>query len=305
MAKKLTVEVDAETSKAKRKIQGLAESGGSSGPGGPPSPVTPAAAGAAKSLDRLGKSASEGSANLRAMTKVFGGMAVRMATSYAAQRMEEGSAGRVAVDAGGAAVAGALQGSVAGPLGALAGAVMGLTQSLMEASAQEAARKNALQDVNMANREQLETLLKAEQRTEKFKATLDALTNAEDGGVRRMEARALLDEKRRALALNADELTGQSGKFDGDDKKFRAALAERSTLKSEIAQLESLLDRKDPKKPAGGPSMSFSALDSLSRVGGNFAGGDQGFRDLQRVNEKQVAILEKIEAKTGKGAGKF
>lgn len=49
----------------------------------------------------------------------------------------------------------------------------------------------------------------------------------------------------------------------------------------------------------------MDALDSLARVGGNFAGSDQGFRDLQRVNEKQVALLEKIEAKTGKGAGKF
>ena len=85
MAKKLTVEVDAETTKAKRKIQELADAGGSSSPGGPSSPVPPAADRTAKALNQLSKSATDGSANLRSMTKVFGGMAIRMATNYAAQ----------------------------------------------------------------------------------------------------------------------------------------------------------------------------------------------------------------------------
>ena len=73
-------------------------------------------------------------------------------------------------------------------------------------------------------------------------------------------------------------------------------------------QLEALLrkaeaEAKKPSTPEARASMD--ALDSLARVGGNFAGSDAGFRDLQRVNEKQVALLEKIEAKTGKGSGTF
>ena len=73
-------------------------------------------------------------------------------------------------------------------------------------------------------------------------------------------------------------------------------------------QLEALLRKAEAEasKPSTPEARaSIEALDALSRIGGNFAGSDHGFRDLQRVNEKQVALLEKIEAKTGKGAGTF
>ncbi|MBQ3809174.1 MAG: hypothetical protein II840_14600, partial [Kiritimatiellae bacterium] len=84
---------------------------------------------------------------------------------------------------------------------------------------------------------------------------------------------------------------------------------ERASLAANRArqgQLAALLERLESKKASAPEARaSIDALDSLARVGGNFAGSEQGFRDLQRVNEKQVALLEKIEAKTGKGAGTF
>ena len=308
MPKKVTVKVEADTTEAKRKLEELAETGGSSAGadavGGAARRAARELDGAASSAGKLSRTATEGVSNLRAMTKVFGGMAVRMATSYAASNMAEGSAGRTAIDVGGSAVAGALAGSVAGPVGALVGGVMGLTQALTEASAAERERRESLYAVNAANREQLETLLKAEERTEKFHDAIKALTNAEDGAIRRADAHAMLDERRAALARNADDLTGQSAKFQGDDKAFRAAMAERATLKGEISQLESLLERQDPGARTES-RVSMAALDALARVGGTFGSGDQGFHDLQRLGEKQVALLEKIEAKTGKRAATF
>lgn len=304
MAKKLTVEVDAETTKAKRKLRKLAQSGGS--PAGADA-VGTSAKNAARGLDnaasaanKLSKATTEGSANLRAMTKVFGGMAVRMAASYAAQSMPEGSRERVAMDAGGAAIAGALQGSVAGPIGALAGGLMGLTQALMAANAEERARKEAVYATNAANREQLETMLKAEQRTEKFKESLRALTEIEDAGERNAKIRAALEGKQADLSKNADILTGHSSKFQGDDKAFRAAMSERSALMGEISQLAALLDRKDTK-PADFRA-SMSALDSLSRIGGNFGGGDVG-RDQLNVQREMAATLKSIDQKAANGGG--
>lgn len=339
MAKKITVEVDADTTKAKRKLQELAESVGSSAGAGAAgasakgvardlataasaakkiaesmdkqSEATQAASSlskeqaahlttAANAAKKLADSTYQGNANLRAMTKVFGGMAIRMAASYAAQSMPEGSTERIAVDAGGAALAGALQGSVAGPIGALAGGLMGLTQALMNATAEEKARKEAIYATNAANREQLEAMLAAEQRTEKFKDSLKALTEIEDAGERNAKIRAALEGKQADLSKNADILTGHSSKFQGDDAKFRATMSERSALKGEISQLAALLDRKDTK-PADFRA-SMSALDSLSRIGGNFGGGDVG-RDQLNVQREMAATLKSLDQKSSNGGG--
>ena len=95
------------------------------------------------------------------------------------------------------------------------------------------------------------------------------------------------------------------------DEKYTAAGDYQRNLdyvRGQQKQLEALLRRaeEESKKPAAPEARaSIAALDSLARIGGSFAGSDGGFRDLQRVNEKQVALLEKIDAKIGKGAGVF
>ena len=149
MPKKVTVEVDAETTKAKRKLRELAQSGGSSAGA---DAVGTSAKNAARGLDnaasaanKLSKATAEGSANIRAMTKVFGGMAIRMATSYAASNMEEGP-GQMAVKGLGEVAGGAIAGAAFGPLGALAGGLMGLTSALMEASQAEKERQQRIAD---------------------------------------------------------------------------------------------------------------------------------------------------------------
>ena len=153
MAKKLTVEVDAETSKAKRKVKELQQTGADQVSG----TVAPAADRAAKSLDKasasvdkLSDSTKAGSANIQAMVKTFGGMALRMAASYASNQMEDGSTGQMLVKGAGDVASGAMMGSVFGPLGAVAGGLMGLTSAILDATAAEKARIDA---VNSAKRD--------------------------------------------------------------------------------------------------------------------------------------------------------
>ena len=315
MAKKLTVEVDAETTKAKRKIQELAETGGSSAGA---DAVGGAAQRAARSLDnaagaanRLSKSTTEGSAQLRSMVKVFGGMAIRMGASYAASNMEAGSKGQMAVKGLGDVAGGAITGAAFGPLGAVAGGLMGLTSALMEATQAEkdrvAAAKSARADFDKGEREYAEA--------KEWEAKLKGLSKI-DKGFSDYAGRISLVNDELSKLRDEESYTVRSIKFHIANSKRKpdmmaTANEERSSLAANRArqgQLVALLERLETEsKKASKPEAraSMDALDSLARVGGNFAGSDAGFRDLQRVNEKQVALLEKIEAKTGKGSGTF
>lgn len=309
MAKKLTVEVDAETTKAKRKIQELAETGGSAAGA---DAVGGAAQRAARSLDnaagaanRLSKSTTEGSAQLRSMVKVFGGMAIRMGASYAAQNMEAGSKGQMAVKGLGDVAGGAIAGAAFGPLGAVAGGLMGLTSALMEAAQAEKDRQQRIADATF-------DYLKSEQdyRSNKnFAEKLKGLSAIDKGFTdfagRITEINSVLEHYQdvEESLKNKIESFIKNGELDKANME-RGYLAENRSRQDRLVTLRERFE-DEMKKPTPEARASLSALDSLARVGGNFAGSDAGFRDLQRVNEKQVAILEKIEAKTGKGSGTF
>lgn len=340
MAKKLTVEVDADTTKAKRKIQELAHLADSPDGGTAAKNVARdlnSAATAAKKIaeamdkqstaaenagslskaqadhlatasnaaKKLAYSTYEGNANLRAMTKVFGGMAIRMATNYAAQNMEPGSAGQMAVKAGGEVFGGALAGAAFGPLGAVAGGLMGLTSALMEASQAEKERAKAIEDASKDYRKSEHDYRSSKAWSEELKGLSKVETGFTDFAGRIEKVNELLEHYKQVEG----ELQGKIESFIKGGKLAEANM-ERGYLSSNRSrqeQLESLRERlvEMSKKTPPEARASMDALDSLARVGGNFAGSDAGFRDLQRVNEKQVAILEKIEAKTGKGSGTF
>lgn len=306
MAKKLTVEVDAETTKAKRKIQELAETGGSSA-GADASPAIDKAAralsGAAEKTSRsFGKldEASQGmNRQMISVTRAFAGMATGLAMSYASRYFAEGSTGRNAMDYGGAIIAGASSGAMAGmalgPQGAAVGAVVGGTVG----AAKTYLDKEGEMESRLADFEKSERIfagisawqtklreLSEQMNTEEIKTILANLKNTEQTFKTR----------------TVEAIKGERYQEAADYQRNLGDVRQRQQ------QLEALLrkaeaEAKKPSTPEARASMD--ALDSLARVGGNFAGGEQGFRDLQRVNEKQVAILEKIEAKTGKGAGKF
>ena len=306
MAKKLTVEVDAETTKAKRKIQELAETGGSSA-GADASPAIDKAAralsGAAEKTSRsFGKldEASQGmNRQMISVTRAFAGMATGLAMSYASRYFEEGSTGRNAMEYGGAMLAGGSSGAMAGVAFGPVGAAIGAAGGAAIAAGKTYLDKESEMESRLADFEKSERIfegisawqtklreLSEQMNTEEIKTILANLKNTEQ------------TFKSRAVEAIKGERYQEASDYQRN----------LGDVRQKQQQLEALLRKAEAeaKKPSAPETRaSIDALDSLARVGGNFAGGEQGFRDLQRVNEKQVAILEKIEAKTGKGAGKF
>ena len=219
--------------------------------------------------------------------------------SYALRYFAEGSTGRNAMEYGGATLTGASSGAMAGmalgPWGAAAGAAVGGAVG----AAKTYLDKEGEMESRLADFEKSERIfagisawqaklreLSEQMNTEEIKTILANLKNTEQTFKTR----------------TVEAIKGERYQEAADYQRNLGDIRQRQQ------QLEALLrkaeaEAKKPSTPEARASMD--ALDSLARVGGNFAGSDAGFRDLQRVNEKQVALLEKIEAKTGKGAGTF
>ena len=309
MAKKLTVEVEAETTKARRKLQELAQTGGS--PAGADT-VGSAAKNAARGLDnaanaanKLSKATAEGSANLRAMTKVFGGMAIRMATGYAASNMEQGSTGQMAVKGLGEVAGGAIAGAAFGPVGALAGGLMGLTSALMEASQAEKERQQRIADATFDYEKSEHDYRSSKDFAEQLKGLTEVDKGFTDFSGRVQQINDVLKHYQEVEETLKSKIEGfiKSGDLEKANMERGYLSSNRSRQDQLVAARERLEKMAENHKPE--ERVSTAALDSLAKIGGNFAGSESGFRNLQRVNEKQVALLEKIEAKTGKGAGTF
>ena len=310
--RKLSVELDVETSKAKQKIKTLGESAGSANLAGSADKAAKALDSTAASANKLTQASKMSAERLRSVATTFGGLGIRMATAYAASNMQEGSAGQTAVQVGGGAIAGALQGAVAGPLGALAGGIMGLTTELISANAKareaERARRDAIIATCDANREQLEALWAAEERTSKFKDTLKALGNIEDENTRKAEILKLIEEKKRDIDHKDSELMGATNHFGGGKDggvKFKKLIGERQTLTGELEQLKSLIEGFDkPKENAPAFRVSETATDALSRIGGNF-GGERIDEQMLDTAIKTLESMKNIEKNSKKGGSSW
>ena len=306
--RKLNVELDIETSKAKQKIKTLGEDAGSAYLAGSADRAAKALDSTASSANKLTQASKMSAERLRSIATAFGGLGIRMATAYAASNMQEGSAGQTAVQVGGGAIAGALQGAVAGPLGALAGGIMGLTTELISANAKareaERARREAIIATCDANREQLEALWAAEERTHKFKEAIKELTSVEDISERKTRIQAEIEKKEKEVRAKDSDLMGATDHFWGGKdggEKFKKLMGERQSLTGELEQLRNLLEAADGDKKQG-PAfrVSETATDALTRIGGNFGGGDVN-KEILDTAIKSLETLSNIEKNTKKG----
>ena len=344
MAKKLTVEVDAETTKAKRKLQELADSGGSTAGA---DAVASAANRAAKELGNvaknaksLGTEATNSSASLKTMIRSFAGIGAGMAAGYAANYMAPGvgktSMGYLSAMAIGAAT-GAQLGSYIPGVGMVVGAGIGAAagagkqwldngKSEKDWFSQYAAGEQTLKEARtwadlFSELTSVKSNFKGLDGLDELKAQLESVQAASE------RTSKTIEELKKAEAAFVEDIAklgpDKNGDFADDgltaDKRIQMATEAANGLaltrqklsqteganKRFASMIEALEDRIEEFKTAPEARASIEAMDALSRVGGNFAGSDSGFRDLQRINEKQVAILEKIEYKTGKGAGRF
>lgn len=263
MAKKLKVEVDIETEKAKQKLRrDLGSSVEGSSVGAEISDKT------AKSLKKLGDEADKTGVNMTRVVRAFSGIAVGMAAKYAANNMEEGAA-RTAVGYAGSMLQGASMGAmVAGPWGAAAGAALGAGQQWLE---NDGAQKKMSSDFEKA--EQIYKYAK------EWNEKLRSLTEVMDPKALE-EIISNLKAREEELASHVRENIS-AGKLEAATESQRA-LAE---VRQRLSQAENLQHNYEKK---GAPREGMGATDAISRIGGGFTLGT----DVNIQREMKMGIMD-------------
>ena len=283
--KKLTIEVDAKTDKAKRKIEAMGGESSIDGQAGL-GQLSKSLDKAAKAADRFDGDIGKASSSMTKMVRGFAGMGVGLAASYAAGHMQQGAA-RNAVEYGASAIQGASAGfMMGGPWGAVAGGAIGLAKTYLDKDAEQSAYTKAFDE--------------AEQRYSSAKAwreKFSSLTSL-DGQAGLDQLKAELAKYREAESKIKDSVSAfaEKGEYDNANHQ-RESLAEnrsrQNQLEAAISALEKTIEKEIPHRTGG-------AADALTRIGGMGAGGT--VEDMSRLASEQLDVLKRIEQKTGAAA---
>lgn len=287
--KKLKVELELETAKAKKKLDDMADTGGG-GPSGP-SPVDDAARKTAREIKSLGEETGKCQVNMRGAVKAFAGMGVGMAMNYAANYLPQGSTTRNAVEYGAGAIQGASMGMMFGPLGAALGAAGGLAKTYLDKQGEQ---KQYTKDWQKSEHDYANNKAFADFMSSLTKVGDGALTHAE----KLKRAQDELDRYREVEKKQVEDIGKmiKSGRYDD-------ATAQRGYLAVNRARqdaLENYIQSMEDKKNDG-VRASMSSVDALSRLDGDFTGGGGRGDDLVRIAREEVDILKSIDRKTGGG----
>ena len=287
MAKKLKVELDVDTSKAKHKVQqdlaGSVEAA-ASGPAGAALPT--------RELKDLGQSARDAGMHLSRSGRMFAGLATGLARSATA-----GGGGSPAANAAingiSSVAAGAAMGGLPGAIGA---AVVSAISGLLDADVARSAKMESDAKVKSDNLDSMKAWEEARKRTLEFKETLESLNNVETDLTDRQ--RMLADEIRKREEADA-QLAKEMIRESGDASAFQRAAAKRQTNAAELDRLRDM--SKELGKSTPSAREGFNAPDALSRVGGGFAGQSYMTDRAQRTFDEQLAALKSIDSKTKAG----
>ena len=285
--KKLKVEVELETAKAKRQLGNMAETGG--GASGP-SPVDDAAKKTAQEIKALGEETGKCQVNMKSAVKAFAGMGVGMAMNYAANYLPQGSTSRQAVEYGAGAIQGASMGMMFGPWGAALGAAGGLAKTYLD---KQGERKQYTKEWNRA-----ESDYRSGQEWADFMDSINNQTHVKTSYAERIQkANEALKKYQEVEKKQVDAI----GKMI-EAGRYEDATAQRGYLAGNRARQKALRDAIFSMEEASkndGTRVSTSALDSLSKIGGAFTGEGGRGDDMLRVEREQVEILKSIDRKTG------
>lgn len=285
--KKLKVELDVETSGAKRKVKRDLESvGGGASPAAGPS----SAEGASRSIRNLGEAAKETQVNLKSAGKAFTGMALGLAASYAANNVSNPTA-KMGLEYAGSAVSGAAAGAmVGGPIGAAIGGLGGLLKTFLD---REGERKQMSKDFELSE--------------ERYAATQRDISRFRDlTETRRGGGTADQIPQLREIMTNFRNSADQLAKAYREELQKAAPDKERlSALQTNIAYarqmgdkyesaIESIEDRRNNDR-AG-----FSATDALQKIGGG-SGEAGGVSRMIRLQEDGNRLLKDIANNTKTG----
>ena len=310
--KKLSVELELETAKAKRQARDLADSietpsapaEAASRAGGAGASVGSAADKLARSLNQTADASESLNKRTLGLIKGFTGLGMGLAMSYASSHLSQGSAVRTALEYAGAAVtgasSGAMMGSVAGPPGAIAGGIVGGVVGLAKTGLDKSDEKSAaLRSFNKAEHDYKEN--------KEFADFLRSLTKVESGmtdfSQRIREIDGELEHYRKVESGMTENIRGMI-----DRGEYENAGMQQEYLGVNRARQEQLLRTREAfsamqEKASRSPDIrtSTTAVDALARIGGDFAGSDYT-RELVRKSEEQVSELKKIAANTAPGA---
>ena len=324
MAKKLKVELDVETSKAKSKV--AKDLGGAvdgvGGGGGAASSTSSSAARLEKALSRaakgaedFGKESTKTSVNLSNAFKSLAGFGAGMAINWAAHLMPEGS-GRNYVEKAGSAVQGASAG-----LGAAeflpGGNYVKLGAAALGGIAGYAA-KDAEQE--KAKKDQLDSISDAKSQFEQAKAWRDKmremtempahfgaaenldLLNKQLEAVKAMSANAAkeienLEKKEAALKAQAEKAANESKLEESAKKQQEMARVQGQIMQAEAAMhnanrqassLQNQIDNFKEEVKIQAERGGISGADALARIGGT-VGGSVGVGVSPAKEEEKVA----------------
>lgn len=258
--KKLNVEVELETAKAKRQAKGLENLGGTGGGGG---------GGGfdklAKNLDRAADSAGKLDRSSLSLIRSFTGIGVGLAANYAASHMKQGAA-RDAVEYGANAVTGAGMGMMAGgrlgPWGALIGAIAGGGGGLLKTYLDKSGEKEKYtedwkkSEHDYANNKAFADFFRdLTDMSDKTKSFADRISEAE-------QQLQHYKDVEKTMVENIEKMISQ-GRYD-DANAQRGYLA---TNRQRQQQLEAAIKGFDTKTKTGGVAF-YGASDALAKVGG-------------------------------------
>jgi hypothetical protein len=307
-SKKLEVELKVDNSDAKKKAKEVAETAAGAAGGAADSGVADNAGKAAKSLQDLSNGAKEANGNMKSAIKGFAGMAIGLAASYAASKMEPGSLGQRAVGAFGtvasSAMTGAMLGSAAPGVGTAAGAAVGAGIGAAKAAVDWSAEDDAVKKAKDEQMRSIETWERVRKQTREFRELLEGLTKTETDASERL---ARINEElqtRREFESNVAQ-TQRHAVATGNEALLAEATEKRQRNAAEIDALESVLKQMEKPKTGGGAA-DWNGVDALSAVGGMFAGSGAGARaldDIAASSAETVKVLKEIERNTDNGGG--
>ena len=263
--RKLTAQLELDTTAARRKLRRdleVSADGGGGGGGGGASRLAQSLDKAAQSADKTAQSFGQVSFRARGLTRHFSGIALGLATSYAANYVDNPNA-KAALGYAGNAMAGAMAGAMFGGIpGAVVGGVAGIAKTYMDNEGEKSAMAKDF--------EQSEAIYAAvRQKNAKFQE----LSNTKDGAniaANLAEAKKTIENYTETTADFVQQVRDELKKMNPDKEliaKLRRNIdynrGEIQRYESRVKNLEEI--QKQPEKTA---RASMSALDSLSKIGG-------------------------------------
>ena len=286
--KKLKAELEVDATKARQAVRNVAETAAGAAAGGGEALPT-------RDLQELGKAAKETGASLQRSGRMFAGLAMGMARAATAGGGDPATS--AAIGAVGSIATGAAMGGLPG---AIAAAVAEGVTAVIGADVAKSQKMMAEANTKKANLDTFKDWEEARARTLAFKETLESLTSVETDLT---ERQTRLAEEIRKREEADEDLARQMIRETGDSAAFQRAMAKRQANAAELDQLRAL---EKQKTSSSGGGVSWNAVDSLTAVGGMFAGPGAGANartldDIASSSAETVKVLKEIERNTENG----